>query len=294
MEGQGQGIFRVRVTANPGAGQSAGLPEPLAAWLAVFFMASMRRLLPYANFPVVTGFFLPYAVSRIIKRSFVYMWSANDGSLQNFIDGRNEMLGNRYGRMRSMLAIACLSLALAAPGLSNAVQIADVNIDDTAAVARQQLQLNGAGIRYKVIFQVYAAGLYLAEQKTRTADVLALPGARRVHLVMMRDLTNEQLGQSFMAGMKKNSTLAERTRIVNQMTDFGELFASIPLLKKGDVLDTDWIPGSGTFCYLNGKKIAGPIPDIAFYNALLKIWIGDNPADAQLKLNLLGEKFSGH
>lgn len=203
-----------------------------------------------------------------------------------------ELKGNFLGKR--LMASACLVGALVLPTVANALQIADVNLDDSARVANQQLKLNGAGIRYKVIFKVYTAGLYLPEKKTTVSDVLAAPGAKRLTLVMMRDLTNEELGQSFLAGMKKNSTLAERTKIVSQMLQFGELFATIPVIKKGDVLNTDWIPGTGTLCYLNGKKISEPIADVAFYNALLKIWLGENPADAQLKQNLLGDKFEGH
>ena len=41
---------------------------------------------------------------------------------------------------------------------------------------------------------------------------------------------------------------------------------------------------------LNGKSVSEPLPDLAFYNALLKIWLGDKPADTSLKPALLGEK----
>lgn len=175
-----------------------------------------------------------------------------------------------------------------------AAEVAGIKLDDTLQVANQALKLNGAGVRYKAIFKVYAAGLYLEGKKTTVSDVLSSPGAKRVMLVMMRDLSSEEFGQSFMAGIKKNSTLQERTRIVSQMMQFGEMFASIPELKKGDVITTDWIPGVGTVSSHNGKKVSGPLPDIAFYHALLKIWLGEHPADAQLKLHLLGEKFEGY
>ncbi|MGB7478708.1 MAG: chalcone isomerase family protein [Burkholderiaceae bacterium] len=190
------------------------------------------------------------------------------------------------------LAVAWLLAAACA--LVGATEVAGVKLDDSVRVANQELKLNGAGVRYKVLFKVYAAGLYLTEKKTTVAEVLAAPGPKRVTLVMMRDLSNEELGQAFLAGMKKNSTMQERTKVVNQMMQFGEMFATIPELKKGDVIGVDWIPGSGTVSTHNGKKISEPLPDIAFYNALLKIWLGDSPADAQLKLNLLGEKFAGN
>ena len=51
-----------------------------------------------------------------------------------------------------------------------------------------------------------------------------------------------------------------------------------------------WVPGSGMVMTLNGKSISEPIPDVAFYNAVLKIWLGDKPADSDLKPALLGGK----
>jgi len=55
------------------------------------------------------------------------------------------------------------------------------------------------------------------------------------------------------------------------------------------VLHIDWIPGSGTQCELNGKKIGEMVPDLNYYNAVLKIWLGEKPADSALKPLLLGE-----
>jgi hypothetical protein len=64
----------------------------------------------------------------------------------------------------------------------------------------------------------------------------------------------------------------------------------MPSLKKGDTLFLDWVPGAGTIATLNGKVIGSVLPGIAFYNAALKIWIGDKPVDSSLKPQLLGEK----
>ena len=171
-----------------------------------------------------------------------------------------------------------------------AAEVAGVKLDETVHVANQELKLNGAGIRYKAIFKVYVAGLYLSDKKSTVPEVLAAPGAKRIQIVLLRDISSEDFGQAFMTGMRKNSDIKERAKIINQMLTFGQLFASIPEIKKGDVLTTDWIPGIGTQCNLNGKKITEIIPDIAFYNALLKIWLGHSPADEKLKKAMLGEK----
>jgi hypothetical protein len=189
--------------------------------------------------------------------------------------------------IKRVLLGACLAL-FAAVGAA-AVEVAGVKMDDTVRVGNRDLKLNGAGVRYKAIFKVYVAGLYLEGKKGTPADVLALPGPKRMTIVMLRDIGAEEFGNSFMAGIQKNSERAEKNKVITQLLKFGELFASIPELKKGDVLTTDWVPGTGTLLLLNGKKITEVIPDVIFYNMFLKIWLGEKPADAQLKKLLLGE-----
>jgi hypothetical protein len=193
--------------------------------------------------------------------------------------------------LKSMLAVAGMAAmaALHLPALA-AVEVAGVKFDDSVTVAGKELKLNGAGLRTKVIFKVYALGLYLPEKKTTVADVLASPGPRRVAITIKRKLTSDEFGHAFMEGLNANSDKAERTKILPQTMKFGEMFAQIQGLKEGDQLIMDWLPGEGTQCQLNGKKIGELVPDIAFYNAILRIWIGDNPVDSSLKPALLGEK----
>lgn len=180
----------------------------------------------------------------------------------------------------------------AASGVSSvsAAEVAGIRIDDVARVGNQDLKLNGAGIRHKAIFKVYVAALYLNDRKATAAEVLSAPGAKRVTLVMLRDVGNEELARGFMSGIQQNSDKSEKARFISQLQKFGEIFASIPELKKGDVLTTDWVPDSGTVIHVNGRKVSDQLPDPAFYNALLKIWLGDKPVDARLKPAMLGEK----
>ena len=67
------------------------------------------------------------------------------------------------------------------------------------------------------------------------------------------------------------------------------MFAINDEIKSGDVMHMDWIPGTGTVCELNGKRIGDTASDINFYNAVLRIWLGEKPADRSLKPALLGE-----
>ena len=191
---------------------------------------------------------------------------------------------SRFGRA---LAAASLCALLAQPAL--AVEVGGVKLDDTVQLASQELKLNGAGVRYKIVFKVYTIALYLPEKKTQLADILALPGPRRLEIVMLRDISSQDLGKSFTEGLNRSSDQTDRTRLLNHTMQFGAMFEMVPGLKKGDMLTVDWLPEEGTLCRLNGKQIGEKVPDLAFYNALLKIWIGAHPADTQLRAHLLGE-----
>ncbi len=191
---------------------------------------------------------------------------------------------------RKLLSAAAVLLAMAAAPAFAAVDVAGIKFEETATVGGQVLKLNGAGVRTKVIFKVYALGLYLPEKKTSLADVQSVHGARRLHIALLRDLTSEEFGDAFMKGLNANTDQAERTRLLPQTKAFGEMFASIPGLKKGDALLVDWVPGTGTVCTLNGKKIGETVQEVAFYNAIMRIWLGEHPADEALKPKLLGGK----
>lgn len=182
--------------------------------------------------------------------------------------------------------------AFAVGAYAQAVEVAGIKLDETVHVANTDLKLNGAGIRYKAIFKVYVAGLYLKDKKATVPEILAEPGPRRVTLVMLRDLSNEDFGRGFMAGIHQNTDKNEKAKLTSQFLRFGLLFASVPELKKGDVMVCDWVPGVGTVVALNGKQMGEPYPDIAFNNALLRIWLGDHPVDSGLKKAMIGAEES--
>ncbi|MDQ3582112.1 MAG: chalcone isomerase family protein, partial [Pseudomonadota bacterium] len=61
--------------------------------------------------------------------------------------------------MNSRFMILMLTGLLSAP--AGAVEIEGVKLADTATVAGRDLVLNGAGLRKRLLFDVYVASLYL-------------------------------------------------------------------------------------------------------------------------------------
>ena len=189
---------------------------------------------------------------------------------------------------RTFITSLALAATLLSPAWLQAAEVAGVKLDDAAKVAGADLKLNGAGVRTRAIFKVYAMGLYLPGKASTTDAVLASTGPRRITLVMMRDVSGDDMGQAFAAGINNNTDAAEKAKFAGQMAKLAEVFVKTGELKKGDTLHVDWNPTNGTAMTLNGKPLGEPLPDLAFYNALLKIWLGDKPADSSLKPALLG------
>ena len=187
---------------------------------------------------------------------------------------------------RTLFATLGAALAMTLP--ATAAEVAGVKLEDSIKVAGKDLKLNGAGVRTRAVFKVYAMGLYLGKKETTVDGILASPGPRRFNIVMLREVSGEDFGQAFMTGINANTDKAEKGKLMNHMAKLGEIFVNVGGLKKGDSMDVDWVPDKGTVIHLNGKALAEPLPDLAFYNALLKIWLGDKPADSALKPALLG------
>lgn len=190
-----------------------------------------------------------------------------------------------------LLATGALALSCLLPAM--AMEVGGVKVEDVTTVGGKELKLNGAGMRQILVIKVYAIGMYLPEKKEMTtADVMALPAdkPRRIALHIQREINSDEFGQLFITSMNKNSTKEEKAKVINQTTKFGEMFAALEPVKKGDVVTLDWVPGQGTVSTLNGKKIGETLPDIAFYNAVSRIWLGDSPAQENVKRALLGAK----
>ncbi len=197
-------------------------------------------------------------------------------------------------RRSCMFALAAAAaLALPLPGAAQTTEVGGVKLDNTAQVANTRLQLNGAGIRYKAVFKVYAAGLYLGAKSATPEAVLAAAGPKRLQIVMLRDIDANELGKLFTRGMQDNAPREEFSKSIAGTMKMSDIFSAKKKLLAGETFSIDWIPGTGTLILINGKTTSEPIKEPEFYSALMKIWLGKSPADAQLKDALLGSASAG-
>lgn len=187
--------------------------------------------------------------------------------------------------------LAAVLLTAVPAQAQQAVELAGVKYETSQELGGQKLPLNGAGIRYKAVFKVYTAGLYLSGAPLNSAEaVMANTAAKRMHIVMLRDMDGNELGKLFTKGVEQNATREEFAKAINGMLKIADIFAAKKKLASGESFTVDYLPGSGTQVLVNGKPAGEPIKEAEFYNVFLKIWLGKSPADDQLKDALLGIK----
>ena len=187
-----------------------------------------------------------------------------------------------------MLALGAALFAvntLAAP-----MDVHGVKLEDTAQVHGTQLQLNGAGTRYKAIFKVYVAGLYLAKKAGTPDEVVNQSGPKRLTVTMLRTIDSRELGKLLTRGVEDNMGKAAMSKLVPGLIRMGEIFAAQKPLTAGDQFMIEWVPGSGTIITVKGVVQGEPFKEPEFFKALMMIWLGPVPADEPLKEALLGGK----
>lgn len=190
---------------------------------------------------------------------------------------------------------ATMALAWAlglAPGPVSAatVDVAGVKLEDRITVNNTPLQLNGAGVRYKAVFKVYTAGLYLSAKADTPDAVLAAPGPKRMSITMLRDIDSAELGKLFSRGMEDNMERSAFSKLIPGVLRMSQVFSNHKVLKTGETFVIDWVPGTGTVLTIKGQVEGEPFKEPEFFNALMRIWLGPKPADWLLKDALLGIK----
>jgi Chalcone isomerase-like len=177
----------------------------------------------------------------------------------------------------------CLSMAGA-----HAAEIAGVKIEDKTRVASAELALNGAGLRKRAFFQVYAIALYVPQKAASAQALLEQQGPKRVAIHMLRDVGAEAFSEALAEGIRANHTEAEMKALEPRVKELTAIIAEVGQAKKGMAFALDWQPQAGTLMLVNGAARGRPIAGDDFYRALLKIWIGDKPVQDDLKKALLG------
>ena len=185
--------------------------------------------------------------------------------------------------IRTLLAAALLSASIA----QAAVQVGGVDFQPELGAQKGMLALNGAGLRTRVGFKVYAMGLYLRAPLTDAAAIIGDKGEKRIRIVLTRDLEAKQFGDALLAGLEKNHEPDELAALKPATDALIGALAEVGEVASGTEIVLDQLANGATRLVVNGQQKGDDIGDVAFYPALLRIWLGVRPADHDLRDALL-------
>ncbi|MCL4183959.1 MAG: chalcone isomerase family protein [Burkholderiaceae bacterium] len=180
---------------------------------------------------------------------------------------------------------AIVALALMPP--VHAAEVEGVDVDDAVELDGARLLLNGAGMRTVYIVKAYVAALYVPSRSPDAKVLLAQQGPRRLSLTMLADLSSEWVTQRFVLAMRDNHDEAELATLGPRIERLIDTMLTLGQTRKGERIDIDFVAGA-TRVSVDGHPLGPAIPGEALFTAILRIFVGERPIDAELKQAMLG------
>jgi hypothetical protein len=187
-------------------------------------------------------------------------------------------------RLAGLLVAALVALSTAPAA---ALTIEGQTFADRVELANAPLELNGVGLRAVAWLKGYAAGLYLQRPAATPDEAVAMPGPKRLQIRMLVDVGSEEFAKALRKGIARNTPVQDRARLADRVTRFDQAILAVGQVKKGDVVNLDYLPGQGMAMTLNGASRGPVLPGEDFYAAVLRIFLGERPVDDNLKAGLL-------
>lgn len=187
-------------------------------------------------------------------------------------------------RSRFSAVLVLAAFLVAAPAM--AAEVSGVRFDEAVNADGTELVLNGAGLRTRLVFKVYAAALYAPKRTGSAATLIDSREPRRIVMHMLRDVDADSLIGALQDGLRNNLPESELATLKPETESFERLMRGIGNARSGDVIRIDFGP-NGIAVAFNGQP-RGRVDSEPFARALLKVWLGERPVDAGLKKALLG------
>ncbi|WGP00018.1 TonB family protein [Saccharophagus degradans] len=144
--------------------------------------------------------------------------------------------------------------------------------------------LNGVATQSELGKEQFIAGLFTSTLASEAKDVLVAQEDKRMQIRVTADrLSTRRFKRLWIEGMAINASSSELQKHAQHMADFSNML-KIKLMA-GDIFTIDRT-GSTVLISLNGAQL-GQIPDPAFFDLLLRTWIGPVPLSSDFKQNML-------
>lgn len=164
-------------------------------------------------------------------------------------------------------------------------KIGDAILPNTLSFNEQSLVLNGAGLREKLWFDLYACGLYLPQKSSDALKVVASDEVMAVKLHILSSLVSKKkLIEAFRKGIDETNNPSDVSRLKSEIDVFLSLIKNDIVVD--NVYDLVYFPDKGLTIFENNKDL-GTVKGLDFKKLVFNIWLAPSPVDKELKLNLI-------
>jgi hypothetical protein len=184
---------------------------------------------------------------------------------------------------------AILFVLFLLPLKASALTIAGYDIPQVIPATSQhaELKLNGAAMRiYYGVVDTYIGQLYVENPVTDEEALIAADEFKRmVFKVVMKRISGRRMAKAMYDALQLSLTQEEAIHLEERLQLMVELFDGS--LKKGEEGYIEWVPGTGSRIVIKGE-LKGIIPGKDLNDAILNIWVGENPVGSTFKRQVLG------
>ncbi len=167
-----------------------------------------------------------------------------------------------------------------------AKEVGGVNLPETFSAGDSKLILNGSGIREKFFMDIYVCGLYLKEKSSDYKKIIDADEPMVIRMVVVSGLmSSSKLEDAYRDGFEK-ATKGNIAPLKDRIEKF--IAAQKIDINKKDKIEIIYVPKKGVSAIRN-DKVQVTIKGLDFKKALFGIWIGDDPAQDDLKDGMLGK-----
>lgn len=164
-------------------------------------------------------------------------------------------------------------------------KVGDATLPNSMQYNEQSLILNGAGLREKLWFDLYACGLYLPQKSSNASSIVASDELMAVKIHILSSLVSKKkLIEAFRKGIDETNNVSDVKRLKSKIDVFLTLIKND--IAVDNVYDLVYFPNKGVTVYENNKDL-GTIEGLDFKKLLFNVWLAPSPVDDDLKDEML-------
>ena len=182
--------------------------------------------------------------------------------------------------MNKLLVLVVLLLLTAN---SQALEVAGVSIPETTSIGSHLLKLNGYGIRKKFFISVYVGSFYSGRPVSSLEEALSDPDDKLIRMTFVhKKVGRDKIVEAFAEGFARNTPELSGS---SEAQKFLAFFRSD--FNNGDTVDLE-LGNSGKVEVRLDNRVLGTLDSLPLARGILAIYLGEHPADGELKRGMLG------